>query len=78
MVFLRGECEIVSERCGSLHFPTHRLKKRSLLGTWQELEKAERGLQKNTRIAIFEIRSGQKVGADHFQAIAAGLIGPQH
>jgi hypothetical protein len=54
------------------------LKKYLPLVGGQEVERARKRPQQDVRIPVVQIGSGQKVSADHLQAVAAGLITSEH
>ena len=82
-----GECRTDQVRAAGADFSVesdsrrflgHVVQKRPLLFAGEELEEPQSRLQENIGIFILQIRSCQKVCADHLQAVAAGLVAAQH
>ena len=49
-----------------------------LLFARQEIEELVDRLQQYFRISLLEVRSRKEIGADHLQAVTAGLVRSQH
>ena len=62
----------------SLDLLTDTLKECVLLIGRQEVERAGKCPEQDVRIPVLQISSGQKICANHLQAIAAGLIAAKH